>query len=280
MNTNILERLYLGIKPIGHTFIFELKKQWKKFVAFSIITVGLIFLASWLPYALFPGNSLPAIQTEFFRINQNFLSLILIFANCFFFSGIICSEYDKETGFILFPKINKYKLIVGKYIGSYVFVMGITGVFYFTLGMLGLFYYGGPLDIRLFHSFGIALLYILAVSSFITFFSSFMKKENMTIVTTILILLIGFNVISQFVVLANPDIEPLYSLQYAGNLMSSILYLDFPESVAERYTQIEVRNFTFRTWNTPTIIAGVSIMLVYTFLSLLLAAIIFKRRQL
>lgn len=268
------------MKPIGHTFIFELKKQWKKFIAFSVITVGLVLLASWLPYAFFPGNSLPSIQTEYFRTNQTFLSFILIFANCFFFSGIICSEYDKETGFILFPKISKYKLIIGKYIGSYALVMGISGVFYFTLGLLGLYYYGGPLNFRFFQSFGMALLYILAVSSFITFFSSFMKKENITIITTILILLIAFNVITQFVVLANPDIEPLYSLQYAGNLMSSILYLDFPETVAERYTQISVRNFTFRTWNTPTIFAGISIMLIYTFFSLLFAAIIFKRRQL
>jgi len=268
------------MKPIGHTFVFELKKQWKKFIAFSVITVGLVLLASWLPYAFFPGNAMPEIQTEYFRTNQTFLSFILIFANCFFFSGIICSEYDKQTGFILFPKINKYKLIIGKYIGNYALVMGITGVFYFTLGLLGLYYYGGPLNFRFFQSFAMALLYILAVSSFITFFSSFMKKENITIITTILILLIAFNVITQFITLANPDFEPLFSLQYAGNLMSSILYLEFPDTVAERYFQITIRDFTIRTWNTPTIMAGISVLLIYTFFSFLFAAIIFKRRQL
>ncbi|TFF99364.1 MAG: hypothetical protein EU541_05070, partial [Promethearchaeota archaeon] len=136
-----LEPLINGIKPIYYTYIFEFKKQWKKFVVFLVISVLIPVLLGTLPN-LIPGNPLAATQAEYFSSNQSFLTFLLIFANCFFFSGIICREYDKQTGFIIFPKINKYKLILGKFLGNYTLVMGITFAYYYALGVLGVYYYG------------------------------------------------------------------------------------------------------------------------------------------
>lgn len=274
-STSGLQTVTNPIKPVYHTYIFEFKKQWKKFIIFLMISVLIPLLLGLLPNALLPGNPLPATQAEYFSTNQSFLTFLLIFANCFFFSGIICREYDKQTGFILFPKINKYKLILGKFLGNYTIVMGITAAYYYTLATLGVYYYGFPITIKYLYSFGIALLYILAVSSFVTFFSAIMPKVTLVIVTTILILLIGFNMYAQISALFIPDIEPIFSIQYAGNLISSIL--DFPEV---RYTDFSIMGFTFRTWLTPTIRAGITVMLIYTGVFLFLSAIIFKRKQL
>ena len=93
-------------------------------------------------------------------------------------------EYDKKTGYITFPIINKYKLVVGKYLGALTLMIGVCGVFYIALGVLGIYWYGGPINYRYYYSFGITILYILAVASFVTFFSSFMKNVNITIVST------------------------------------------------------------------------------------------------
>jgi len=264
-----------AIKPIYHTYIFEFKKQWKKFLIFLIISVLIPLLLGLLPNALLPGNPLAATQAEYFSSNQAFLTFLLIFANCFFFSGIICREYDKQTGFILFPKINKYKLITGKFLANYTLVVGITAAYYYTLATLGIYYYGLPITSKFLQSFGIALLYILAVSSFVTFFSAIMPKVTLVIVTTILILLIGFNMYAQISALFIPDVEPIFSLQYAGNLISNVL--DFPEV---RYTEFEIMGFKFRTWLTPALDAGILVMLIYTGVFLILSAIIFKRKQL
>ncbi len=54
------------------------------------------------------------IQNDEIKENIIFLEAI---AACLFFAAIICSEFDKKTGYIVFPKINKYKLILGKYLG-------------------------------------------------------------------------------------------------------------------------------------------------------------------
>jgi ABC-type transport system involved in multi-copper enzyme maturation permease subunit len=275
-----IKSFYHEIKPIIHTYSFEVKKQWKKFIVFSLITILLVILSSYITYAISPENRIPSDQLNYFRGNIGFLNFILIFAACFFFAGIICSEFSENTGAILFPKINKFKLIAGKFLGSYTFLMAIAFIYYLTLGLLGFYYYGAPIDFRYFQSFGITLLYILALGSFVTFFSSFLKSENMTIVTTIIILLIAFNSIQSVITLVIPDMEPLYSLQYVSNLISSIMQLDFPETAAERYTEFTFQNFTFRTWQTPSIEGGIFVIFAYTGICLLLALIIFKRRQL
>lgn len=264
------------IKPIFHTINFELKKQRNKFVIFLIISIVILLLISLLPYALIPDNPLPDTQIEYFNGGVSFLPFTILFAACFFFSGIICSEFSKKTGYIIFPKINKYKLIVGKYLGNLILITTIIALNYLVLGLLGVFSYRELVDIRLYISFGIALFYILAISSFVTVFSSLLKSVNMTIVATILILLIGFDIVSSLTTLANPDLEPIYSLTYLSILITSVLNEVFPEI---RYTEITQEDFTFRIWLTPTIGIGIIVLAIYTVSCLILAALLFKRKQ-
>lgn len=268
------------VKPIWLTYKFEIKKQAKKFAIFATIILAIGILVGYVLDALIAESLLSNTQIGYLRGSLGFLNLIMIFATCFFFSGIICSEFADRTGFITFPKINKYKLIVGKYLGSFTMALGVIMIYYYVLGIVAINYYGGPLDIRYFMSFGIAVIYLLALSSFVTLFSSFMKSVNITIITTILLLFIGFDIITQIQVLNAPDVEPLYSLTYLGNLISSVLIEDFPTKISERYTDINVENFTFRAWLHPSIQAGIMLMLTYTVLCLLFAALIFRRRQL
>ncbi|MBD3256093.1 MAG: hypothetical protein GF383_13435 [Candidatus Lokiarchaeota archaeon] len=272
--------LYIKVKPILTTYIFELKKQWKKFVFFSAIAIAFVILLSYLPYALIPDNPLPATQAEFLQSGLQFISSLVIFASCFFFGGIICSEFSNKTGFITFPVINKYKLITGKFLGAYTLITGVMSIFYFALSVLSVFYYGAAFNYRIFYSFGIALLYALAVSSFVTFFSSFMNSVNMTIVSTILILLIAVMIVDSLIILLLPEYEPIHSLNHASRLVSYILEKDFPDSRDDRMEKIEFRGFTNVRWLTPTIPMGITIFLVYTGVCLLLASLIFNRRQL
>ena len=98
-----------GIKPIFYTIIFQIKKQRKKFYFFSLISIIVAVLLGYI-LQLIPNYLLSDTQAEFFNNGLQFISFITLFAACLFFSGIICSEFDKKTGFIVFPKINKYKL--------------------------------------------------------------------------------------------------------------------------------------------------------------------------
>ena len=265
---------------VYYTFKFQIITNWKKFFAFALISVAIFFLLGPFQYELFRDYQLPENILAFYRDGINFVSLIILFATCFFFGGIICVEYDKETGFIVFPKINRFKLISGKYLAYLTLIFGVVAIYYGMLMLFGYYYYRGPVAPQIFLSFGFALMYALALSGFVTLFSSFMKSVNFTIVATILIFLIGFQISEQIVVLFNPEIEPLFSLNYMSNLISSTLQQDFPDTRAERYTEFNFENFSFRNWNTPSMEAGLIIMSVYTILQIIAAALIFNRRQL
>lgn len=275
----------IGIVPIIDTVIFEMKKQKKKFYFFLGVAILIAILQGYL-LQLFPENLLSDTQTEFYSSGLGFISLLTLFAACLFFSGIICSEFNKRTGFIVFPKINKYKLIIGKYLGNLILVVFIITVYYFILGLLGLYYYGGLINIRFFYSYGFAVLYVIALSSFVTLFSSFMKSETITIITSLLILLIGLNFADQIITLVFRDaFEPLYSLSYLGNIISSILEFPFPDP---RYSEFSFSgmgpfgggSFVYGTWLTPSIEMAIILLLIYIISCFVLAALLFKRRQL
>jgi len=276
-----------SIKPVLYTIVFELKKQKRKFYFFLAITILIGFLLGYI-LNLIPSSLLADSQTDYYNNGLQFISFLTLFAACLFFSGIICSEFNKKTGAIVFPKINKYKLILGKYLGNLISVIAIVTVYYFLLGLLGFYYYGGPINPRLFYSYGIAILYVIALSSFVTFFSSFMRSVNITIISTLIILFMGFNIVDQIVVLIFADkFEPLYSLAYLGSLIRGILNSPFPNP---RYVEFTFGgegggfgpggHFTFGQWITPTIGMGITLLLINIIGFFVLAAILFKRRQL
>ena len=276
----------IGLKPIFDTIVFETKKQQKKFYFFLVISVLIALLVGFILY-LFPNYVLPNTQAAYFNEGLTFISFITLFAACLFFSGIICSEFSQKTGFIVFPKINKYKLILGKYLGNLLLVAFILGVYYFILGILGLFYYGGPINIRFYYSYGFAILYTIVLSSFVTFFSSFMKGVNLTIISSLIILFMGFTLADTIIALIFTDtFEPLYSLSYLGGLITSILENPFPDP---RYSEFSFSgmgpggiggDFTFGQWVTPSIEMGITLLLVFIVVYFVLAAYLFKRRQL
>ena len=273
-----IKSLYSEVKSIFLTCFFEMTLQIKKFIIFSSITIVAIILNSYLPYILIPQLQVPNTQVYFYQSGLNTFYLIIIFAVCFFFSGIICSEFRDKTGIIIFPKINKYKLIIGKYLGNLTLVTGVICIYYLSLALIGYNFYGEPISYRLFFSFGFALLYALALSSFITFFSSFMKSAKGTIVITIILLLFVLNIVDALVMVIRIEFEPIFSLNYVRNIITFILDPDF--STMDRYMEYTIGDFTIRTWLTPSIQGAIIAFLMYMTIFFLFASLLFKRRQL
>jgi len=272
-----IKSLYSEIKKIFLTSFFEMTLQIKKFIIFSSISIVAIILNSF-PYIFIPQLQMPNTQDYFYQSGLYTFYLIIIFAVCFFFSGIICSEFRDKTGIIIFPKVNKYKLIIGKYLGNITLVTGVIGIYYLSLALIGYSFYGEPISYRLFFSFGFALLYTLALSSFITFFSSFMKSAKGTIVITIILLLFVLNIVDTLVMVIRIEFEPIFSLNYVRNIITYILDPDF--STMDRYMEYTIGDFTIRTWLTPSIQGAIIAFLIYMTIFFLFASLLFKRRQL
>lgn len=263
-----LYNVYYNIKPITHTFVFEIRLQMKKFVIFSGMTFVLLFLTSYIAYIF--NQILPYSQAYFYERGTTYFLIIIVLAVSFFFGGSICSEFKNKTGLAILPLINRYKLIIGKYFANLVFVIGITTVHYLTMALFAYNFYGGPLLNTLLYSFGFAVLYALALGSIATFLSSFLPSKTPVIIIMVGYILIWDLIISSLILGVSGEIEPLYSLSYIFEIIMYILYPDF--STMDRRT-IDGR------WLFPSIKGALILLSLYTVLFFILGTLLFKRRE-
>lgn len=272
-------KTYLTLETIAVTIIFELKRQWKIFLGFAIASFVFVLSLSILPYVLIPDYPLPETQNAYFQEGLQFFIIIILIAACLFFSGIICSEYGNRTGYIVFPIIKKQKVFIGKFIGGLIYLYLIIGVFYLTLGLAGLAFYGELIDLY-FISLSFALICCLAICCFISLMSSVLKNTTISIVVSITILLVGDRIFSTLISLVAPDFEPLFSLNYASNILIYVFEDDFLLGVMVRFREQYRMGFETIVWLTPSLEAGLAIFISYMGISLVPTFLFLKRRQL
>lgn len=262
-----LHIFFKKLKPIHYTILFEIKLNIRKFYIFTGFTILLLILTSYVPLAL--GTQQLHFPSSFLLVSAlDFFLLILVFASSLFFSGIICSDYKKKTGLNMFPLIKKYQLFIGKYIGCLILVIGIVSVQYASMALLVYYFYGGPLPTTIILSYGFAILYVLALTSLISFISSFNSSEIPVIIIVNGLILIGFSIIDPMI-MSSFKVEPYYSFLYLYNLIPFILYHDF--STMRRYQE--------GWWFFPTIEGNILALSLYTCVFLILTLILFRRRE-
>ncbi len=268
---DVLNRVYVGIKPVFYTLIFEIRLHIKKFVIFSTATILLLTLNSYIAYGLGSFPSLPYSQVDFYQFGSSYFIIIIVLAVSFFFGGTICSEFKNKTGLAVLPLTNRYKLLFGKYIANLILVIGITAVHYLTMALFGYNFYGGPLLITLISSFGFTVLFILALSSIVTFLSSIMPSITPVIVLLVGYVIIGDSILSSLIMGINSELEPLYSFFY---LFSIISYSFYPE-----FSTMKRRDPYTGRWLFPSIEGALVVLLLFAIIFFILGALLFKRRE-
>ena len=259
-----LTQVYGKIKPIFHTFVFEIRLQMKKFIIFSIITIVQLFLIYYIRL-IFESYLFHSLDEFYFFATYDFAWILLPLMICFFFSGIICSEYKEKTGLTILPLINKYKLIIGKYFANLFLIVCIATIHYLILILLGYNFYGKPIPYRWIHSYGFSVLYILGLGSFVTFFSSFMSSPPQVIILVFGLIFFAFPLaIVPFIAGMSPGLNPIYSLEYLSHW---IPYLTEPWPFASK---------VYIRYVVPVLV----VLLFYAIIFFTLALLLFKRREL
>ncbi len=146
---------------ILRTYFLEMRFRWKRILFFSIITVSYAFLFSFTYPYHYDKNF-------FYRQSLTYFRFFLIFVSCFFFSDIVCSEFSRKTGYIMFPKINKSKLVLGKFIANLNIMSCIVILYYLMLNFCTLLIYDAVIP-ESYHSLGIAIIYTITLSTSIIF---------------------------------------------------------------------------------------------------------------
>lgn len=291
---DMIEKQEIGLKrnisQIGNTITFELKRFFKNFILILSIFLA-VFIVSLIVQELQYMQDVPLPEDPIDYINSyisggagmfGMFGFLIILSAAGFAGSIIAEDFHKQTGNLIFPKIGKTRLLIGRIISRY----GLNAIcicFYFILvGTVTLIKYG-EIPIVLWGSMLWALLYTFMLFTFVTLMSSIMKSTAISIIVSILFLLIVFNMISMILRFAGVEGEPFYILTYYEGIIANSMAM--PDL---RYTEIRMPTgmgggggefVTFIFWTTPSEFVALIGMLIFISVFLCLTYFLYKRRQ-
>ena len=271
-----------NISQIGNTIAFEFRKNLKNFIIMLIIFTSVFFLLLLISeLQLAQDVALPSDPIDYVDdYLTEFFGFLIIISASLFGGSIIVEDFKKQTGNLLFPKISKTRLLIGRLTSRYTLNAICVSIYYVLAGIVTFAKYS-EIPINLWASLGWALLYTFTILTFVTFMSSIMRSTSATIIVSILFLLIVFNIIIMILTFAGLTMEPLFILTYYGEIISGSLAMPNP-----RYAELPPMptpgggaHVTFSAWLTPTEPAALIGMLIYASLFLVFAYLIYQRRQ-
>ena len=260
------------IYDIGY---FEINRNLKKTLILMIIaTVMFVLFVIGEEYRLGKGAELPEEPADFaLRFIMMIGSLVLISATSYG-GSIIVTDFEKLTGNILFPKISRERLFVGRFLANYLMNAFVILFYYILVAFIVFIKYTGIPKI-LWTSLGWALLYVLLILSFTILFSSFMKSTAGAVVFSLALNMIAFSIIQSILSLIS-SIEPLFSLPYYATIITGCFNL--PEG--DRFQTIPIiEGFEMTLWITPSPQGALIGTAILSFVFLLSAYLIFRNRQ-
>jgi len=283
------ERTHTGTKrsflQIQKTIGFEFARNGKREITSLIISLAIFTLTLIIQIIQenqgAPVTEDPAVYFQGYLFMIDFLILIIAAT---FGGSIIAEDFEKQTGNLLFPKITKDRLLIGRIIARYIYSMSAV-VFYYVLVAITTFIKYDGIPKIIWGSLGWALLYTFALLSFVTMFSALMKKSSTAMVSSILIVLIVFQLLTMILMYTGVTVEPFFMLTYYANIIRS--WFNMP-ATDERYTEFSFQGGpggqmtdgnTYYSWSTPSASGAVIGMLVYSAICLTIAYLVFRRRQ-
>jgi len=189
----------------------------------------------------------------------------------------IAMDFGTGTGYyVLVLPVRRIVLLLGRYTAAFLATFALALVYY-AMVLTGATWFYGISSIPwsdLVASLGITALFVLAVLAAAFLFSAFFRSPAISIVVTILILFLAFDIVDG--VLSVTSIEPWFSLLYAGQ--ASALVFQGQPHLTVTHLMAGGRSITISAW-TPYIWEGIAIMLGYIVVCLALSAVIYEAKE-
>ncbi|UYP44258.1 hypothetical protein NEF87_000543 [Candidatus Lokiarchaeum ossiferum] len=277
-----LKRSVQQVYDIG---TFEFIRSFKKtliLLGVALVMFIMFFIIEEAP--LRRGEELSEDPYPYFINFLGMISMIILICATAYGGSLLVIDFEKQTGNILFPKISRNKMFFGRFLANYIMNGGIV-IFYYLLVAFATLYHYQFVPSSLWASMGWALLYTLAVLSFITFFSSFMKSTAMVVVFSLIFLLILFSIIESILSLFT-TVEPLFLLTYYSRIITQCFNMPLED---ERVSTIPLitgeetgldTDFAMTLWSTPSHQGALFGMLIYSAVFIFFSFVFFRRREL
>jgi ABC-2 type transport system permease protein len=193
---------------------------------------------------------------------------------CAFIGGdAISMDFGSGTGyFMLVLPVRRSVLLLGRYVAAFAASFSLLLVVY-ALALIGTGYFygvGGVPWADLAQSLGLAALFVAAVVATAFFFSSFFRSPAMSMIATILILFLGFDIAGSIVTVAG--VEPWFSILYAGDVITTVL-VPAPHEMVTKVGRFTITSFSPYIWE------GATIMAVYLVGFLIVSLAIYHRKE-
>lgn len=209
------------LRQMGVVTKYEFLKHLRsrRMLVFTVITVLLISLITALNLIL--DGKLPDDSSRLLSRYLGNIDLVLIIGVSLFFASTIAAEFEERTALLMFPRpIKKTSFFMGKVFACYL-VCGLVVLLYYAICMILSLISAGDLDMNVFGSLAMAMLFMFGAGGFALLLSSLFKKGSTAVIMTIAMLLLIFNIVDQM--LCFFDIEPAYSIVYAAKDISNFI---------------------------------------------------------
>lgn len=268
---------------IQKTISFELSRNTKKLVA-MLITSVFIFGLSLLIQVITENRSEiePTDPSEYFQEYLMLIDFVILIITTTFFGTIIAEDFEKQTANLLFPKIPKQRLLLGRFIARY-FYAALTVAFYYLLVAIATLIKLDGVPKIVWGSMGWAFLYLFGLAAFFTMLSSFFNRSVSVMIFGLLGVLIVFQLLNLVIMLTGVEIEPFFILTYYANIITA--WFDMPD---ERFAELgfgrpgpggELQGNTYFQWITPSTSGALIGIFVYSIVCLTIAYIVYRKKQ-
>jgi ABC-2 type transport system permease protein len=201
--------------------------------------------------------------------------VVIIFSGIIFGGDAIAGEFQNRTGYFLMGlPIRRTSVYTGKFLAAMAASLVAMVVYLGFLLANGAYYLGaGAFPLSLAESFGIAILYLLALLGAVFLFSSMFKNSLYAVLVVAVLFLFGFSLIQSLIV-GLVKIEPWFIIDYAR----PVIAYPFLSSLPPHVTVTTEFGSTMTTYN-PTYAEGFAILIGYFVLTAGAGLFFFEREE-
>jgi ABC-2 type transport system permease protein len=198
-------------------------------------------------------------------------STISVLAAVFFAGDSIAGEFDRRTGYILFPNpVKRSTLVVGKFTACFIATVAVLIFAYvFAGGAIAGIYLQFPVEVL--WSFGLAVAFGCGVLGLTFLFSSLLRGSMGATLATLLLLMLIFPIIR--IGLMHAGHEPWFMLDHAGDSIVAVYGIDF--AAFGRGAPMAPAG----GWMTPDPTTSLFVMVAYLVVTFALSIWLTKRRE-
>jgi ABC-2 type transport system permease protein len=241
-----------------------------------VLLISIAILAVQLHRGVAAVTTTNATASDYLVTYLSFLGDAVIIVGAFLGGDALAVDLAGGPGYLMLTQpVRRSTLLAGRYLAAVVTGTAI-GLVYYVFAVVAVQYFYGTVPSAILLSLGLALLFLLAVLAVAFFFSSFFRNPTVSIVAALLILIIGFPIVTALGTLTG--VEPWFSLDYGSQAITSVLATTFTHETTThigtgRRAMITVYTFSPYPWE------GAVIMAAYLAVFLALSYGIYLRKE-